>query len=55
MCLHVSNLNEQKPEMRNTLRIIRNYENVQADLDAINTSASSSSTSANHEEFIEEC
>ena len=32
MCLHVSNLNEQKPEMRNTLRITRNYD-VKADFD----------------------
>jgi hypothetical protein len=52
MCLHITNLNEQKPKTRNTLRITRPYDDVDTNFKAID--GSSSTSPAEHETAIEE-
>ncbi|KAI4656732.1 uncharacterized protein J4E78_006623 [Alternaria triticimaculans] len=54
-CLHITSLNKQKPTTRNRMRITREYKLVEADIDALDSTTSTTSSVAEDEDHIEKC
>ncbi|KAI4925576.1 hypothetical protein J4E85_007455 [Alternaria conjuncta] len=54
-CLHITSLNKQKPKSRNKMRITREYKPVEADIEALNSTTSTSARVAEDEGHIEKC